>query len=209
MVYEAPDAGLRRQPQPGGYLPPILQVLLSAYDRYVLHAAAVAHNDAALLFLGDSGMGKTTIAVQLARDGLAYMGDDLILISTGPQGAIAHALLMKPRMAAGASEGKRVSNMLTKEGILLCRKAPVRGLVSLTRNDEALRTASRSSSDEAYTWLLRQGNHVRLFARKQPWLDTIAGAATRAPAWRWSPRQPNSANIHYIREEALRLIGYD
>lgn len=46
--------------------------------RYALHAAAVALDDRALALLGESGTGKSTLAYTAARNGFAYLSDDLL-----------------------------------------------------------------------------------------------------------------------------------
>jgi hypothetical protein len=58
----------------------ILFLLLRRQDRHFLHAGgAVAPGGSAILFLGNSGSGKTTTALRLGAAGWPYFGDDCVL----------------------------------------------------------------------------------------------------------------------------------
>jgi len=48
----------------------------------VLHAAAVAKNNAALLFIGSQGSGKSTLVASLCARGASYLADDLCPLDT-------------------------------------------------------------------------------------------------------------------------------
>jgi hypothetical protein len=60
--------------------------LLAARDRYLLHAAAVGREGAALLVLGASGQGKSTVCYAALDDGWRILSDDHVAIRTGPAG---------------------------------------------------------------------------------------------------------------------------
>ena len=55
--------------------------VLALYSQDVLHASAVILEGQALAFCGSSGAGKTTLAHQLARQGLALLSEDLVLLA--------------------------------------------------------------------------------------------------------------------------------
>ncbi len=67
-------------------LTPFLENILTTYavqscrDRLVFHAAAVEINKQGLLILGDSGGGKSTLALWLASQGAIYHGDEIIFM---------------------------------------------------------------------------------------------------------------------------------
>ncbi len=60
--------------------------LLAAQDRYLLHAAAVGRDGAALLVLGTSGQGKSTTCYAALADGWRILSDDHVAIRMGPTG---------------------------------------------------------------------------------------------------------------------------
>ncbi len=52
-------------------------------DAVVLHAAAVARRGRALLLVGPSGQGKTTLTTELVRRGWGFMADDFAALTAG------------------------------------------------------------------------------------------------------------------------------
>ena len=58
----------------------IFGTILIQRDYLVLHGSALAKNNKAILFLGDSGQGKSTIAYSLLEKGWKLLADDLIAI---------------------------------------------------------------------------------------------------------------------------------
>lgn len=50
----------------------------------LVHAAAVGHEDGALLITGKGGLGKSTTALACLGNGLAYIGDDYVLVQLDP-----------------------------------------------------------------------------------------------------------------------------
>jgi hypothetical protein len=50
-------------------------------DVIAIHAAAVGHEDHALVLVGPSGAGKSTLTIELVRRGWSYLTDDVVAIS--------------------------------------------------------------------------------------------------------------------------------
>ena len=59
-----------------------LAELLKRLGLYMAHAAGVAVNGKGLLIAGESGAGKTTLAIALVRAGFAFLADDTLFLST-------------------------------------------------------------------------------------------------------------------------------
>jgi hypothetical protein len=68
-------------------LGPALSVMLHQRGLLVLHASAVAVNGKAVLFLGWSGWGKSTIAAAMHAKGHAILADDVVAIRPSPTSA--------------------------------------------------------------------------------------------------------------------------
>lgn len=67
-------------------------IALRARGLYQLHAsAAVDLNGIAWMFAGPSGVGKSTLAYALTRQGWQILGDDGVVLEPTPGGAILHA----------------------------------------------------------------------------------------------------------------------
>ena len=63
-------------------LGPVLGLLLHQRNYLVLHASGVAVGGEVLAFVGDKGMGKSTIAAALHAAGHALVADDLVAVDT-------------------------------------------------------------------------------------------------------------------------------
>ena len=55
-------------------------VLQRARYEVALHAAALSHENGAVLLMGSPGAGKTTLAIALAKAGLGVLADDVVLL---------------------------------------------------------------------------------------------------------------------------------
>jgi len=59
--------------------------LVTACDRYPMHAAAIARGGVALLLAGPPGTGKSTLAYQAHRLGLRVLSDDAVYVQLDPE----------------------------------------------------------------------------------------------------------------------------
>lgn len=74
-------------------IPLLIHVVGSQYGCYLLFASSVAIEGKALLFTGNSGVGKTPLCMELMKQGASYVGDDLVLVYTNEGQAMAGSLL--------------------------------------------------------------------------------------------------------------------
>jgi hypothetical protein len=58
--------------------------------REVFHASAVRVGDQVVAFVAASGVGKTSLALQLVLQGAGFFTDDVLALETAPDGVIAH-----------------------------------------------------------------------------------------------------------------------
>lgn len=54
---------------------------LAGPDDAVVHAAGVATDEGAAIYLGAAGAGKSTLSVELVREGCVFLGDDTVILS--------------------------------------------------------------------------------------------------------------------------------
>ena len=62
--------------------------LVDHYDRYPLHAAAIARENTAVLLYGPSGAGKSTLAYAAHLAGLTVVSDDVVWVQLRPRPAV-------------------------------------------------------------------------------------------------------------------------
>src|SRR5260370_682608 len=85
-LYESPDRPLLQ----AYLLGPALAVLLHQRGFLVLHASVLARNARALAILGDSGDGKSTLALLLCNSGWRLVADDQAVIEWTERGPAVH-----------------------------------------------------------------------------------------------------------------------
>lgn len=194
------DDTYSRRPQPGGFFIPLIHFLLSAYKLYVIHASAVAFQGRSLLMLGKSGVGKTTMSLALARAGMEFMGDDLIIVKKQKDKLYSYALLLKPKIEVSPGKRKRVFDSIVLEGLPVCRKADIAGIAFLQQSQDNSYKFKKSFPSTILTWLLEQGNDLRLMKYPGDWFDTAAAIAEKVPGWIWTVGHPNKLNVASVKE---------
>lgn len=77
-----PTLGMDREACQQLYLNNVLPMALSRQSKLVLHASAVEVNGGAVVFVGVSGRGKSTLATCFAREGHALIVDDGLVVES-------------------------------------------------------------------------------------------------------------------------------
>ena len=65
------------------YLNQVLPLALSKMGKLVFHASAVEVGDSAVVFVGESGRGKSTLAASFALSGFRFLTDDGLVVEAG------------------------------------------------------------------------------------------------------------------------------
>ena len=86
------------------FLDTVMPLVLSVASRTVLHASAVEHEGEALLFVGASGRGKSTLASVLAGDDDAVMADDAVIIERRAGSFVARPTYESLRLRADSAQ---------------------------------------------------------------------------------------------------------
>ena len=80
-----PDAGVDQGALRLSILGPVLGVLFQQRGMLTIHASGVAVQDGAVLFMGNSGGGKSTLAAAMYARGHGIIADDVVPINNGGQ----------------------------------------------------------------------------------------------------------------------------
>jgi hypothetical protein len=83
-VLGGPAAGYERWVAVRNSMLFVLARLLLAEDRFLLHGAAVRRDEEALLVVGDSGTGKSSLAYAAHLAGWSVLGDDMVAVEREP-----------------------------------------------------------------------------------------------------------------------------
>jgi hypothetical protein len=97
LVCEHPvSASVTQSTQQHFLIDQVLPRILGHNGHLVLHAAAICIGDEAVLLLGKSGCGKSSLAASFERAGYALLGDDALVVSW--RGQCAHAQAVYPSL---------------------------------------------------------------------------------------------------------------
>jgi HprK-related kinase B len=103
-------------------LPQVINIVAAAYgiallDRggAMLHASAAVHNGAAIAVIGESGSGKSSVAVRLLERGFDFLSNDRLIVRTGTSSALAYGLPKQPRVNPGTLLAGERTRMLIDE----------------------------------------------------------------------------------------------
>ena len=203
---ELTEGGARHYPQPDAYVLPLLHAMLGACDLYVLHAAAVAWNDRALLLLGESGAGKTTLSLALARSGMSLLGDDLVIVQSTSDCVVVHPLLLKPKISGNVGAEKRAIDIVRRERLGTAGVSRIAVLVRLPGTHGATHEATSVQPAEALSWILDQGSPLALLRYPDRWIDTASDIASHVPGWLWTPPYPTPSLMKTIMRQALEIL---
>jgi len=151
-------------------LPAVAGILAPAIAVAPVHAACLSNNNSGILLTGKSGVGKSTLAVILARRGYGFLADDwsyLAQTRTGinawsvpvPVKLLPDAVSYFPELAsylcAHSLNGELAYEVSPQECFGLSRKdhCPIRCIVLLDRSQQPGITISPVPAAEAIDWL--------------------------------------------------------
>ena len=77
-----------------------LAALLQGLELF--HAAVVERDGAAVAVVAGSGVGKTTVGLELVRRGLGFVADDVLVVEAGAGGTVVHPAVGLANVRAGA-----------------------------------------------------------------------------------------------------------
>jgi hypothetical protein len=114
----------------------------------VFHASAVVRDGEAIAFLGVSGAGKTSLALELCRRGAGFLADDVLALETGkdllahpgaPVAGVAHPAGDRSRVPGADLPGQTIAINDRERIVRMCHRAgpaPLSALFFLDRRAE-------------------------------------------------------------------------
>ena len=203
----------------------VLPRIFASDGALVLHAGSVLTPEGAVILVGSSGRGKSTLAASLHVQGHSLLGDDAILVSTSAAGveceatyrslrlfpdSIASVLTAPVRIAPGAHYTSKLSVLdLGAEGYRGAQVA-VRAIFILGEPSEQQILVRRMDPSDACMSLMEQSfsldpSDVR---HAQTRLDNASKVATRIPVFdiRYPRDYSRIASVHEAIFGALRAI---
>jgi HprK-related kinase B len=101
----------------------LINLIGTAYGTWLLdrgsamiHASAVVRDGRALAIAGDSGLGKSSVAVRLLERGFDFLTNDRLIVEPAHQGVVAHGLPKLPRVNPGTLLAGTRTRLLLDDG---------------------------------------------------------------------------------------------
>lgn len=200
----------------------LLPAILDHQGELVVHAGAVVVDGAAVLFLGESGRGKSTLTASFLAEGETVLSDDGIIVTGSERGVIAEAVYPGVRLLPDSLSAlfdasvptKEVAHYATKRRIapdwrMSGSKYPVALLIFLSEPDDSgLISLLPVSAAEACMGLvsksfaLNPSDKNRARAR----IEQAARVANTLPAYALSyPRKMSS--LPQVREAIIDALA--
>jgi hypothetical protein len=115
-------------------LGPVLVLALALRGMWSLHASAAIYKDALILFLGESGQGKSTLAGYLAKEaGWHLAADDILPVTIGSNGVVAWPRFPQLKLPVESQPGLGLPEQLSISKVCVLSDAEVDELPALER----------------------------------------------------------------------------
>jgi hypothetical protein len=162
-------------------MPLLMHVLATVHGRFLFHGAAVCVNGKAHLFVGKSGSGKSTLSTDLAKQHIAYMGDDLVLVYMQDGVPMIGALLFQAKLHIGSDTEKSEVDIPAMMQTDYCLSAPLAAVYLVRQSGGVESTIEPRPAAELMEQLLEASNSMRMQYDQQQWLATLFELSERIP----------------------------
>lgn len=200
LALEIPvEKGALVRPEPYAYLLPLLHIILSYHEAYIIHSAAVAWKGRSLLLLGDSGAGKTTMSLALARAGMEFMGDDLLIIKRSENRLRLYGFFLNPRIKI--EQGQRLLRWSQSdwEKLSTCPSAELHAVADIRREPGGNFEFVREAPAGVFNWLFNQSNDLRYYWDPENWFATAATLANTVPGFVWKVGELERLEVEKVK----------
>ena len=164
----------------------LINAIGSQYGCYLLFASCVAVDGQALLFTGDSGIGKTTLCMELMKQGATYIGDDLVLVYQNEEQAMVGSLLFPVKYYANnIYSHKKKSDIVSQ----LSQRPPLNVPLHSVYNIQRAESTNIESylkpmpKDKMFEILLKYTNKANTNADGHHFVDTLSYICCAIPCY--------------------------
>ena len=160
--------------------------LLVARGATALHATCVVEDGNAFAFLGESGTGKSTMAVGFCADGAALVADDCLVVRAGGRGALAlpsypggrlrddsFESFSLDRIPLPAASGKKRISLTGTDG-----PTPLVAIILLVRDEQCEASTIEKLAPSAALWALASHGFASALADRE--MDTTKRSGAQA-----------------------------
>jgi hypothetical protein len=165
--------------------------LLAPHGRFILHGGALARDDRAVLVIGNTGAGKSTLAAAALEAGWPVLADDQVVLDASATPFFVHGLHQEPAVpreiggpvaASGMVLGDLRDRARLPRSVLAAGGVPVVGVVLVNHSDVADGALEAAPTSTVFPQVLQSfpgtaASHLRAA------FFPIAGALARLPGF--------------------------
>ncbi len=188
-------------------IPLLTHVIGSQYGCYLLFASSVALDGEALLFAGNSGVGKTPLCMELMKQGATYVGDDLVLVYTDEGQAMVGSLLLPIRCYPnGISLRKKTIDVVSQIAQKPHLNAPLKSIYFLqnAENAKSESCVKPMPSEIMFEKMLGLTNKVNTNADGRHFFNTISSICDSVPCYCLTYSNRNKLNTLFFANNDQR-----
>ena len=177
----------------------LINVIGSQYGCYILFASCVAADGEALLFAGRGGVGKTTLCMELIRQGATYIGDDIVLVYQEGSQAMAGSLLFPVKYCNNRINHKNKIDVVSQLQQRPPLNVPLKSVYYLQRSDKAESYRKPMPGGTMFEKMLDLTNKANTNADAQHFVDTISHVCDTVPCYYLFYGDYNKIDISFFR----------
>ena len=164
----------------------LMHVIGSQYGCYLLYASCIAVDGDAFLFIGNSGVGKSTLCMELIKKGASYIGDDLVLLYMNEGQAMVGSLLFPiKRYANRQHTHKQKIDIVSQLPHRPPLNVPLKKIYFLQRTEStnAESHIKAMQGDKMLEKMLKLTNKANTNADGRHFVDTISSICSCVPCY--------------------------
>lgn len=153
----------------------LTHIVLAYHNRYSLHASAVEWRDRAIVFMGKSGQGKSTISTDLASRGVGFLGDDIVFIYLNNGVPYIAPLFFDAKLFENSKQEKSFVDILERYNLKKTGDMPLQAFVNIKQTREGGTTIQKEGdSDTLFEAVLQATNTIAMQYDCNDWLTLCA-----------------------------------
>lgn len=153
----------------------LIHIVMSYNKRYTLHASAVEWRGKAVVFVGRSGQGKSTLSTDLAAKGVGFMGDDIVFLYLKEGVPYIAPLLFDAKLFEDGKETKSFVDILQRYNLKDTGNLPLQAFVDISQTRTGLSSiVPKDDADALFSAVLQATNNLAMQYDRNDWLTLYA-----------------------------------
>lgn len=185
----------------------LVNVIGSQYGYYLMFASSVAIDGKALVFAGNSGIGKSTLCMELIKQGAAYLGDDLVLVYMNGTQAMVGSLLFPLKCYVNTNDShKKKMDLVSQMPQRPPLNVPLKAIYYLERADssKAESYCEPMQGGAMFAKMLNLTNKANTNADAHHFVDTISSICGSVPCYTLFYGEYNKITFSFFADDERR-----